>query len=354
MNTKKLCHVDMDAYYVSIEIRDNPALADKPVAVGGNSDRRGVLSTCNYIARRYGVHSAMPTKLAMQKCPSLIVLPGRMQIYKDISQQIRGICDEYSDKIEPLSLDEMYLDLSDSSLHQGSATLIAKEIRDRIFLETGLTASAGIAPLKFLAKIASDINKPNNQFTIAPHEVEQFIDSLELKKIPGVGKVTQEKLEALGLFKGRDIINCDESLIYEKFGKFGRTLWKRCHGIDDREIEVSRIRKSVGVERTFERDVASFEQLHRILEDKLYPELKLRSEKHLKSRRMNKLGVKIKFADFRQTTKEMKFQELSLQVLIELLKEALQRGEGKAVRLLGIHIGLEDSSANGKQLQLCF
>lgn len=192
---RKIVHIDMDAFYVSVEIRDNPSLANKPVAVGGKSDRRGVLSTCNYIARKYGVSSAMPTSVAKQKCPNLIVVPGRMDIYKAVSSQIKEIFELYTDKIEPLSLDEAYLDLTYSSKHKGSATLVAEEIRAEVYRKTKLTASAGIAPLKFLAKIASDQNKPNGQFTIAPEHVMDFIESLELRKIPGVGKVTQSKLK---------------------------------------------------------------------------------------------------------------------------------------------------------------
>lgn len=351
---KKIAHIDMDAFYVSVEIRDNPSLSGKPVAVGGRTTQRGVLSTCNYIARKYGIHSAMPTKLALQKCPDLIVLPGRMQVYKDISQQIRNICDQYSDKIEPLSLDEMYLDLSDSELHRGSATLTVQEIRHRIFTETGLTASAGIAPLKFLAKIASDLNKPNGQFTITPNEVMDFIAKLELKKISGVGKVTQDKLASLGLITGGDIARSDQAFLISKFGKYGQVLWDRCHGIDNRNVEVFRNRKSVAVERTFEHDIENVESLSEILEMKLLPELILRSSKYLKDRKMNKLGVKVKFNNFQQTTKEQKHSEIDLKVLKSLLEEALARGGGKPVRLLGLHIGLEDVHGSIKQLDLDF
>ena len=195
---KKIAHIDMDAYYVSIEIRDNPSLANKPVAVGGKSDRRGVISTCNYIARKYGVSSAMPTGVALKKCPKLVVVPGRMEVYKETTQIIHSIFERYTNKIEPLSLDEAYLDLSESTLHRGSATLIAQEIREEIIKATGLTASAGIAPLKFVAKVASDLNKPNGQCTIAPAQIWEFLETLQLKRIPGVGKVTFEKLKGLG------------------------------------------------------------------------------------------------------------------------------------------------------------
>lgn len=344
MNTplRKIAHIDMDAFYVSVEIRDNPGLQGKPVAVGGKSNRRGVLSTCNYIARKFGVSSAMPTGLAIRKCSDLVVVPGRMEVYQEVSAQIRSIFERYTDRIEPLSLDEAYLDLSECELHQGSATLIAKEIRDEIFKATQLTASAGIAPVKFLAKIASDQNKPNGQFTITPDEVDVFIETLLLKKIPGVGKVTNEKLLALGFETGGDIRQSEEQFLVERFGKFGRVLWARCQGIDEREVETTRIRKSVGVERTFAEDIAEFPALAEILHSKLLPELNRRSEKYLATRQIKKLGVKVKFQDFQLTTKEHKYHRIDESILLDLLREALERGHGKSVRLLGIHIGLSD------------
>lgn len=342
----------MDAFYVSVEIRDNPELADKPVAVGGKSTNRGVLSTCNYIARQYGVHSAMPTAVALRKCPDLILVPGRMEVYKEISSHIRQIMSDYTDLIEPLSLDEAYLDVTDCERCQGSATLIAQEIRQRIFDELRLTASAGIAPIKFLAKIASDLNKPNGQYVITPYEVTDFIETMPLSKISGVGKVTTEKLASLQLFTGGDIRQQSEEYMTEHFGKYGRVLWKRCHGIDSREIETTRTRKSVGVERTFATDIIDPEQLKNILFDKLIPELKKRSEHHLKTRGINKLGVKVKFNDFHQTTKEYKHQDFDNEVFLQLLNEALQRGRGKPVRLLGAHIGLDEELKEALQLSL--
>ncbi|QBG35493.1 DNA polymerase IV [Litorilituus sediminis] len=351
---KKIAHIDMDAYYVSIEIRDNPSLANKPVAVGGKSNRRGVLSTCNYIARQYGVSSAMPIGLALKKCPDLVVVQGRMEVYKETSQIIHSIFEKYTDKIEPLSLDEAYLDLSESSLHQGSATLIAQEIREEILKATGLTASAGIAPLKFVAKIASDLNKPNGQCTIVPENIWQFLETLPLKKIPGVGKVTFDKLKELGFETCGDIRRSDEGFLASKFGKYGHVLWKRSHGIDDREVQVSHIRKSVGVERTFEFDISEQSELESIIVDKLLPELRRRSSKYLETRAMSKLGVKVKFNDFQQTTKDQKASEISLDLLKVLLLEAMSRGKGKPVRLLGIHIGLKEPEENSVQLGLEF
>lgn len=351
---KKIAHIDMDAFFVAVEIRDNPKLQGKPVAVGGKSDRRGVLSTCNYIARKYGVSSAMPTAIALRKCPDLVVVPGRMDEYRKASEQIRRVFDRYTDKVEPLSLDEAYLDLSECESYQGSATLIAQEIRQEIFRVTKLTASAGIAPVKFLAKIASDQNKPNGQFTITPDQVVAFIETLPLKKIPGVGKVTNEKLLALGFETGADIRDSSEHFLIDHFGKFGRSLWSRCQGIDEREVETSRIRKSVGVERTFAEDISGLPVLADILVTKLLPELKRRSEKHIETRKIKKLGVKVKFQDFHQTTKEHKYHQIDEAILLELLEEALLRGQGKSVRLLGIHIGLEDNQNIGQQMEWDF
>ncbi|WP_440877527.1 DNA polymerase IV [Thalassotalea sp. PLHSN55] len=351
---RKLIHVDMDAFFVSVEIRDNPALANKPVAVGGKRTSRGVIATCNYIAREYGVRSAMPTSIALQKCPNLVLVPGRMSVYKEVSQQIHQILQRYTLLIEPLSLDEAYLDVTDCTMFNGSATLIAQDICLAIKNELNLTASAGIAPIKFLAKIASDLNKPNGTFTIAPNEVDAHIQALSLKKIPGVGKVTFDKLTKFGFHTGADIRNADEHYLVQHFGKFGKKLWQRCQGIDPRGIETSRIRKSVGVERTFSTDISVIEELEHILAEKLLPELELRSAHYLEQRAINKLGIKIKFNDFQQTTKEHQYHEIDLPKLLLLLREALARGQGKPVRLLGVHIGLSEKISDNRQLALTF
>ena len=346
---KKIIHVDMDAFFVSVEIRDQPSLAGKPVAVGGSRTARGVLSTCNYIAREYGVRSAMPTSLALSKCPDLILLPGRMDVYKQVSTQIREIFSRYTKLIEPLSLDEAYLDVSDCKLHQGSATLIAQDICKTIHQELHLTASAGVAPVKFLAKIASDINKPNGMFVIQPHDVQAFLQNMPLNKIPGVGKVTFEKLQARGLEYGRDVLKSSEIELVNEFGKLGSLLWRRCHGIDEREVVTSRLRHSVGVERTFARDIGTLSDLQDILLNTLLPELKLRAAKHLARRGIQKIGVKVKFNDFQQTTKEFTFSNFNDALFTELLIEAVQRGQGKKVRLLGAHIGLSKEPTQARQ-----
>jgi DNA polymerase-4 len=344
----------MDAFFVSVEIRDNPTLANKPVAVGGKSDRRGVLSTCNYIARQYGVSSAMATSIALQKCPELIVVPGRMNVYKEISVQIRAIFQRYTQLIEPLSLDEAFLDVSDCKKFNGSATLIAEQIRQEICDELNLTASAGIAPNKFLAKIASDENKPNGQCVITPEQVGAFVQRMSLTKIPGVGKVTFEKLKAHGLEYGRDVTAYEKSVLMHKFGKLGISLWEKCQGIDNRKVVTSHVRKSVGVERTFAQDVHTKDKLSEYMSEELIPELKKRSEPYLKTREISKLGVKVKFKDFHQTTKEYKYNSFDENVFNELLNDALIRGSGKAVRLLGVHIGLSDEPDEHHQYKLGF
>lgn len=347
---RKFIHVDMDAFYVSVEIRDNPELANKPVAVGGRSRQRGVLSTCNYIARQYGLHSAMPTATAVRKCPDLVLVPGRMSVYKDVSQQIRAIFQRYTDLIEPLSLDEAYLDVTDSQNCKGSATLMAKEIRQAIYNETKLTASAGIAPLKFVAKVASDLNKPNGQFVVSPSQLDDFISELPLNKIPGVGKVTFEKLKTLGWLKGEDIRALPEHEVVQRFGKFGCALWKKCQGIDYRGVNTSRVRKSVGVERTFSENMTTYDALETYLLDNLMPELLKRAEKYIETNQIDKLGVKVKFQDFQQTTKEQKHHKIDKHIFKQLLHEAISRGDGKEVRLLGIHVGLNQSQVNESQM----
>jgi DNA polymerase-4 len=352
LKKRKIIHIDMDAFYVSVEIRDKPELVSLPVAVGASSKRRGVLSTCNYIAREFGVRSAMPTSVAMRKCPNLVLVPSRMDAYKEVSIHIREIFSRYTSIIEPLSLDEAYLDVTDCKLFKGSATLIAQDIRETIHRETGLTASAGISAVKFLAKVASDYNKPNGQFVITPSEVYSFISELPLNKISGVGKVTFEKLKSLGLEYGRDIQAVDQSVISNNFGKFGQVLYQRCQGIDDRDIETTRVRKSVGVERTFPEDIDDLDILRDILTDKLIPELKRRSEKYLHERKISKLGVKVKFNDFHQTTKDFAYSNFDEGMFLKLLTEVLKRGDGKKVRLLGVHIGLSDIETKSQQFEL--
>ena len=338
---RKIIHVDMDCFYAAVEMRDNPAYLNRPLAVGGHEKQRGVLSTCNYEARKFGIRSAMPTGKALQLCPHLLVVPGRMQVYKDVSKKIREIFTRYTLLIEPLSLDEAYLDVTDSPACHGSATLIAEAIRRDIWNELNLTASAGVAPIKFLAKVASDMNKPNGQFVIPPHEVQNVIDDLPLEKIPGVGKVSIEKLNQAGFYTCKDIKNSDYRNLLLQFGRQGASLWKRSHGIDDREIVIERERKSVGVERTFSENISTYAECWKVIEDKLFPELERRLEKASPSKSIIKQGVKLKFADFQQTTIEHIQTSLDLQHFKQLLEEILKRQEGREIRLLGLSVMLQ-------------
>jgi len=349
-NQRKIIHVDMDCFYAAVEMRDFPEYRDVPLAVGGDGPR-SVLSTCNYQAREFGVRSAMPASRAKHLCPDLKIVNGRMNVYQEVSVKIREIFSRYTHIIEPLSLDEAYLDVTDCPLFSGSATLIAEDIRATIFKELQLTASAGIAPIKFLAKIASDLNKPDGQYVITPKQVSGFIDTMPLKKIPGVGKVTGKKLIDNGLEFGRDIKLLDEVSLIRQFGKLGRSLWYKCHGDDNRAIETKRVRKSVGVERTFADDINNIEELKDYMSNKLIPELKSRAKKYLPTREISKLGVKVKFKDFHQTTKEFKFHQFDDSIFQTLLEEGLARGEGKAVRLLGVHIGLGDVAQDHQQFE---
>ncbi|MEZ9742685.1 DNA polymerase IV [Vibrio splendidus] len=338
---RKIIHVDMDCFYAAVEMRDNPSYRNRPLAVGGHEKQRGVLSTCNYEARKFGIRSAMPTGKALQLCPNLLVVPGRMSVYVEISKKIREIFSRYTSIIEPLSLDEAFLDVTDSKQCHGSATLIAEAIRRDIWNELNLTASAGIAPIKFLAKVASDLNKPNGQFVIPPQDVQSVIDELPLEKIPGVGKVSIEKLHQAGFFTCKDIKESDYRDLLLRFGRQGASLWKRSHGVDDREVIIERERKSVGVERTFTQNISTYEECWQVIEDKLFPELETRLEKASPSKAIIKQGIKLKFADFQQTTIEHIHASLDREHFKELLSEILKRQRGREIRLLGLSVMLQ-------------
>lgn len=342
---RKIIHIDMDCYYAAVEMRDNPEYRNVPLAIGGSSDRRGVISTCNYLARKFGVRSAMATAHALKLCPDLVLAPGRMALYSEISQQIREIFSRYTDKIEPLSLDEAYLDVSDCELFSGSATLIAEDIRQTIFAETQLTASAGVAPCKFVAKIASDENKPNGICVITPDKLDDFVIGLPLGKIPGVGKVTLAKLNNIGLYTCADVRQFAFEDLIKRFGKFGSVIWDRSHGLDDRNLSLSRQRKSVGVERTLSEDIHTEDECKKMI-DNLFPKLEERLAK-AKSQ-IQSQGIKLKFSDFQQTTVEHKCQQLNKDYFLELLTEGLTRQANRSIRLVGLHVGLAEPQQNNQ------
>lgn len=338
---KKIIHVDMDCFYAAVEMRDNPNYRGKPMAVGGHEKQRGVISTCNYEARKFGVRSAMPTSRALQLCPQLLVVPGRMDVYKQVSRHIREIFTRYTSIIEPLSLDEAFLDVTDSPQCRGSATLIAEAIRRDIWNELQLTASAGIAPVKFLAKVASDMNKPNGQYVIPPDKVQEEVDKLPLEKIPGVGKVSLEKLHQAGFFLCKDIKNSDYRELLLKFGRQGASLWNKSHGIDKREVITERERKSLGVERTFSENISTYDECWSVIEEKLFPELERRLIKASPDKAIIKQGIKLKFADFQLTTIEHIHPELELNYFKQLLSDILKRQQGREIRLLGLSVMLK-------------
>ena len=346
---RKIIHIDLDCFFAAVEMRDQPSLRQHPIAVGGSVDARGVIAACNYPARAFGVRSAMPTARALKLCPQLQLIPGRMQAYKETSQQVMAILQQYSDRIEPLSMDEAYLDVTGSTLHQGSATRIATAIRQHIWQETGLTASAGVAPNKFLAKIASDERKPDGLFVICPHQVTDFVAKLAVEKIPGIGPKTAERLHALGVYHCPDLAKVPLPRLIRQFGAFSQTLLERCQGIDHRPVCAERVRKSVGVEQTFASDKQSLQDCEAELPG-LLSTLQQRLERHQATDQVQKVAVKLKFADFQQTTVEQQIPATDAIAIGALLVTAWQRGQGRGVRLMGLQAGL--AQAETKQLEL--
>jgi len=334
---RKIIHIDMDAFYASVEQLDNPELRGKPVAVGGSS-KRGVVSAASYEARKFGVRSAMSSVVAKRNCPDLIFVKSNFERYREISAQIRKIFFEYTDLVEPLSLDEAYLDVTENIKGLMSATLIAKKIRQQIKEKTGLNASAGISINKFIAKIASDINKPNGQKTVPPEEVIEFLEELDIRKFYGVGKVTAEKMYRLGIFSGKDLKLKSEEYLTEHFGKSGKHFYNVVRGIHLSEVKPHRIRKSLGAERTFNENISSeifmLERLENIAEE---------IERRLTRSKVagKTITLKIKYSDFTQQTrsKTISYFISSKELILELAKELLYQEKMKnSVRLLGISL----------------
>lgn len=327
---RKIIHLDMDCFYAAIEMRESPLLAGKPLAVGGGSPR-GVICTCNYEARKYGVRSAMPGFLARERCPQLIFLPVRFELYRQESKAIHAILKDYTDLIEPLSLDEAYLDVSHASEY---AWKIAKEIRQRIFSERGLTASAGIAPNKMLAKIASDWKKPNGQFAILPEQVGPFMLSLPIQKIWGIGPKNAERLISHGIKTCGNLQKFTLIELVQQFGKWGEELFHLSRGEDHRAVNPHWVRKSLSCEKTFANNLFSLEQCNKEIVS-LVAEMLEDLTRH--NNLVRKAFVKVRFADFTQTTKEQICCTPVLEVYQELLKEAYARKK-MPVRLLGVGV----------------
>jgi DNA polymerase-4 len=342
--SQKIIHIDMDCFYAAVEIRDQPELVNLPVAVGGLAEERGVLCTCNYVARKFKIRSAMSTAYAKRLCPDLVVLPVNMKKYREVANIIHEIFQEFTSLVEPLSLDEAYLDVTNSQYCQGSATLIAQAIRQRIWDAVQLTASAGVAPNKFLAKIASGWKKPNGLFVIRPQDVENFIQNLAVNELHGVGKVTAKKLYGLGLKNCVDLQKLSLAQLTHHFGKMGIRLYEQCRGIDDRRVEPNRIRKSLSVETTFKEDILLSKDCLTILKE-LYDMLSVRLQKHAAHRVIKNQYIKIKFSNFKQVTIERASQENSFALYEKLLSEFFKK-ENEKIRLMGIGVHFSDDIKN--------
>jgi len=329
----------MDAFFASVEIRDNPAYKNKPLAVGGDPNSRGVIAAASYPARKYGVKSALSSWKAVKLCPDLIIVPPHIEKYKEESDALHEIFHRFTNIIEPLSLDEAFLDVSDCELFDGSATLIAQEIRRLIRTERNLTASAGIAPNKFLAKIASDWNKPDGQYVITPDDIEAFIIDLPVEKIFGVGAVTAKKLHRLRIATCGDLQQLDIATLQHHFGSRGGWLYQLARGIDNRPVEPHRIRKSISVEDTFLHDLTSLNDCIKEIPP-LMKRLLKRYEKIKDQYLITKLSVKIKFSDFTTTTVENAAYTTPTEGAYAALITTGWKRQCKAVRLLGLGLAL--------------
>jgi len=349
---RKIIHIDMDAFYASVEQRDNLELKGKPVVVGGESDR-GVVAAASYEARKFGIHSAMPTKMARQRCPDLIIVRHRFDVYGKISKQIRTIFGEYTDLVEPLSLDEAFLDVTSNKKGIPSATLIAREIKKRIKEETQLTASAGISINKFLAKVASDINKPDGLYLIAPEKAVEFVEKLEIEKFFGIGRVTAGKMHELGIHKGADLKKWEKADLIRLFGKNGSYYYDIARAVDNRPVNPERVRKSIGTEYTFEKDLETGSEIESEL-NKIGEELIRRISKSGKSGRT--LTLKIKFSDFKQITRSLTvpFEIKEFDELDGITREILMKTDlsGKKIRLLGLTVSNLEQENNREDTQL--
>lgn len=337
---RKIIHIDMDAFYASVEQRDHPELRNRPLVVGGSPEGRGgVVATASYEARKFGIHSAMPSKQALQLCPQVLFVRPRFEAYKEVSEKIREIFSRYTDLIEPLSLDEAYLDVTHDKLNISSALEIARQIKAAIRQELQLTASAGVSVNKFVAKIASDINKPDGLKFIGPSAIEAFMEKLPVEKFHGVGKVTAGKMKKMGLHTGADLKNLTEDQLIRSFGKAGRFYYRIVRGIDDREVQPHRQSKSVAAEDTFAVDLTSTEQLEAELDRIAILVCARLEKKNLKGRTIT---LKIKYSDFKQITRNKSFTTpVADPDAISTTAKALLAAtspDGRKIRLLGISL----------------
>jgi DNA polymerase-4 len=347
----------MDAFYASIEQRDNPEYRGKPLAVG-HAAERGVVAAASYEARNVGVHSAMPSLTALSKCPQLIFVPARFDVYREISMQIRNIFLEYTDLVEPLSLDEAYLDVTVNKPGIVSATIIAQEIKKTVKETTGLTASAGVSVNKFLAKVASDWKKPDGLFVILPEDAERFVEELKIEQFWGVGKVTATKMRELGIHTGLDLKKRDEAELVRLFGKAGHIYYQNARGIDSREVIPDRIRKSLGAEETFMADLGGKMELEERLREIAEEVWRRASKRDFYGRTVT---LKVKYADFKEVSKRRTLSRpiedfYSLWSIAGDLLEVVEFGQQKKIRLMGLSISnaRETNEIEDRQLKLDF
>lgn len=351
---RKIIHIDMDAFYAAVEQRDHPPYRGQPIVVGGRPEQRGAVAAASYEARQYGIHSAMPARIAAQRCPQLIFVKPRFDAYRAVSQQIRAIFRRYTDLVEPLSLDEAYLDVTENKLGLASATAIARQIKQEIFDQTQLTASAGVSINKFLAKIASDLDKPNGLHLIAPTQAKAFVEGLPIQKFHGIGPATARKMAALGIHTGADLKQWPEAELTQRFGKAGRFYYLVARAQDDRPVNPNRIRKSVGAEQSFAEDLRDLTQMREQL-SAIAQTVKDRLDHH--QRYGHTLTLKVKYASYQQMTRSCTLAEpfgdraLIYNTAERLLLLHLDRQQ--AVRLLGISISnLAQGAQRVEHLQL--
>ena len=348
-----ILHVDMDAFYASVEVREQPGLAGRPVIVGGSPRGRGVVSAANYEARRFGIHSAMPTARAMRLCPDAVCLPGRMSLYASVSRQIREIFNRYSPMVEPLSLDEAFLDVTDSQRLFGSAAEIANAIKQAISNELSLVASVGIAPNKFIAKIASDLDKPDGFVEVMPEEVQAFLDPLPVSRIWGVGKATGNELDRLGITTIAQLRQQAEAVLQDRFGKFGNHLWRLANGMDDRPVVSDSEAKSISNETTFDSDISNRDTLRAWL-------MELTEQVCWRLRQQDLFGrtvqIKLRFTDFSTITRSHTLPEATQQTkqvwqaVMALFDKAMQ-SESRRLRLVGVGVSGLSETAQRPQVQ---
>ena len=349
-HTRKIIHVDMDAFYASVEQRDNPDYRGKPLVVGGFPKERGVVAAASYEARKYGIHSAMPSRVAQTKCPSLIFVKPRFDIYRAVSQQIHAIFEQYTDLVEPVALDEAYLDVTENKPGLPYASTVARHIKADILQETQLTASAGVSINKFLAKMASGLNKPNGLSVILPEQASAFVEALPIEKFHGIGQVTATKMHELGIRTGADLKRRSLTELTQHFGKVGQHYYKIARGQDDRVVEPNRIRKSIGAETSFAVDLSDHTSMLLELEQ-IAEVVQQRLEQHQTGGRT--ITVKVKFSDYQQITRSKTLISSigELSAIITLAKELFEGIElgDRSIRLLGISLSNLD---NVKSLQI--